>query len=224
MHKTFRVNAALVGVVALAMGGLLAGCGSSSKSSTATTQAPAATTAPPTTKAATAVVVTAKKSPKLGTILADKSGMTLYTLTNNGKAVACTGACLQVWPPLVATGSSTPKGAAGITGLTVAMGAGGKSLVAVKGLPLYHFVQDKDAGDDYGNGLKSFGGVWHVVKPGQQTVSAVAPPAPTPARAATRPTTPPTVAYSPPMTHAAPPAMHQTPMTRPPMNSGGMGY
>ena len=49
-------------------------------------------------------MVTAKKSDKLGTILADKSGMTLYTLTNNGKAVACTGACLQAWPPLVATG------------------------------------------------------------------------------------------------------------------------
>ena len=32
------------------------------------------------------------------------------------------------------------------------MGAAGRTLVAVKGLPLYHFVQDKDAEDAYGDG------------------------------------------------------------------------
>jgi len=91
--------------------------------------------------------------------------MTLYTLTDAGKPVPCTGPCLKAWPPLDApAGESSPKGAAGITGLSTAAGPGGTHLVAVNGLPLYHFIQDKDGEDAYGEGIKSSGGIWHVAK------------------------------------------------------------
>ena len=90
--------------------------------------------------------------------------MTLYTLTANGKAVPCTGPCLQAWPPAtLPAGESKPNGSPGVSGLGVMMGAGG-NLVSRNGLPLYRFVQDKDGEDAYGEGITSFGGVWHVVK------------------------------------------------------------
>ena len=47
-------------------------------------------------------------------------------------------------------------------------------VVTAGGLPLYRFAQDEDSGDAYGEGLATFGGVWHVVKVGQPT-SAAAP-------------------------------------------------
>ena len=33
------------------------------------------------------------------------------------------------------------------------------------GHPLYYFVQDKDAGDAYGQGVKAFGADWYVLSP-----------------------------------------------------------
>jgi predicted lipoprotein with Yx(FWY)xxD motif len=117
---------------------LLAACGGST---THTAASPAA-------GAASEHDVTTKQAANLGSILADGKGLTLYTLTDNGKAVTCTGACAAVWPPL-----------------TSASGAP----VTAGGLPLYRFVQDRDSEDTYGEGMASFGGVWHVVKAGSST-------------------------------------------------------
>ncbi len=150
----------------------LAACGSStSKTSsttgygaTATTIAPAAA-APPTTAAGQPLVKT-KTDPKLGTILADTSGKTLYTLTdNNGQAVACTASCVAVWPPLEAPpGVTTPTGGPGVTGLGVVAGPNGTQVVTVNNLPVYRFAKDAAEGDAFGEGIQSFGGTWHVVK------------------------------------------------------------
>ncbi len=167
MQRNSRGKAAAAMVGAVTLTGLLGSCGSSSKTSSSakTTAAASSTTTGSTAAPAVAPLVTAKKTSKLGTVLADSKGMTLYTLTSNGKAVVCAGPCLKAWPPLDApAGGATPQGAAGITGLSAVAGAGGTHLVAVTGLPLYHFIQDKDAGDAYGDGIKSFGGVWHVAK------------------------------------------------------------
>jgi predicted lipoprotein with Yx(FWY)xxD motif len=178
--------------------------------------------------------VTTKNDPKLGMILADGSGLTLYTLTNNGKAVDCTGACAAVWPPLVASSGGAPTPGSGVGTLGVASLSDGIQVVTTTGLPLYRFSQDHDSGDAYGEGISSFGGVWHVVRAGQvaaatapavtvppTTAKAVAAtPAPTmpPAPAPTRPSP----ANTTPMTHSGPaPTMHQTPATTP---GGGTGW
>ena len=34
-----------------------------------------------------------------------------------------------------------------------------------KGHPLYYYVKDRDAGDSYGQGIKSFGSDWYVLAP-----------------------------------------------------------
>jgi predicted lipoprotein with Yx(FWY)xxD motif len=137
----------------------LAACGSSSSNSS-----PATTTNKPAAQPTVAAVIKSANNPNLGKILVDASGKTVYTLTNNGAAVACTGGCLAAWPPVVlAAGASTATGGSGVSGLTVVTMPMGKQ-VAEKGLPLYTFANDTAAGDAKGDGLSSFGGTWHVVK------------------------------------------------------------
>jgi predicted lipoprotein with Yx(FWY)xxD motif len=95
-------------------------------------------------------MTTTKQDAHLGSILADAKGMTVYTLTNNGMAVPCTGACAAIWPPLTSA-----------SGAAVTAGA----------LPLYRYIGDRESDDAYGEGMATFGGVWHVVKAGSSTAS-----------------------------------------------------
>jgi predicted lipoprotein with Yx(FWY)xxD motif len=101
---------------------------------------------------------------KLGAMLVDAKGMTLYTLTNAGKPVACAGQCATFWPPpLLPSDATTATGGAGVSGLgTVSMNGGIQ--VTERGDPLYRFSQDKAAGNTNGEGVKSFGGTWHIAK------------------------------------------------------------
>lgn len=107
------------------------------------------------------VTIKTRKVSGVGTVLVDAKGRTLYTLTNAGQAVACTGSCVAIWPPLLVTAGSTPKGAKGVTGLGLV--PGGQQVTAAR-LPLYRFSGDSKAGQTNGEGISSFGGVWHVVK------------------------------------------------------------
>jgi predicted lipoprotein with Yx(FWY)xxD motif len=134
----------------------LAACGgsssTSSKKSTTTTSKGAA--------AAAAVVKTANSS-TLGTIVVDSTGKTVYTLTNGGQQVACSGACLQIWPAV-----SLPAGTTNATGSGVQNVAAMGTQVTVNGAPVYTFSGDASAGSTNGEGITSFGGTWHVVKAG----------------------------------------------------------
>jgi len=136
-----------------------AACGSSDNKSVSTKPTTPASTAAPTSGPAAVKPAT---NAKFGQILVDSKGSTLYTLTDaSGKAVACTGQCLTFWPPAIAAaGSSTD-----MTGVTTVAASGGKQL-AYLGLPLHTFVQDTGPGSAAGDGINSFGGVWHVVMPG----------------------------------------------------------
>lgn len=157
-------------LIAIAVALLVAACGGSDgkpAALTTTTQATTTTTIPPPT-------VVTKVDPKLGEILADSTGLTLYTLTANNVAVACETTCPSVWPALeVAPGGRIPTGGVGVGPLGVAPGPNGSQLVTAGGLPLYRFTQDKTPADVNGEGIKSFGGTWHVVKAGAATTSTV---------------------------------------------------
>jgi predicted lipoprotein with Yx(FWY)xxD motif len=105
-------------------------------------------------------------SSKLGDILVDSKGMTLYTLTKNGTPVACTGQCLTFWPPLLLpAGVTTAVAGSGVGTLGMASMSGGEQ-VSYHGAPLYRFSMDKAAGETNGEGISSFGGTWHAVKIG----------------------------------------------------------
>jgi predicted lipoprotein with Yx(FWY)xxD motif len=117
---------------------VLAACSSSSPTAAPTSSS----SANPSASSSANLTMTASNS-KYGTILVDKNGKTLYTLTNGGQAVSCTGGCASVWPPLV---QSSGKPA------------------THNGLALYTFSSDQSAGQANGEGISSFGGIWHVVK------------------------------------------------------------
>ena len=105
-----RSNLQYVAAAALAAIALAA-CSSSAKTASPATNAPTTTAAPTAAgarrprdaDAAAAPTTVAIADSKFGKILVDSKGMTLYVDENDkpGKP-ACTGACLQAWPPVAA--------------------------------------------------------------------------------------------------------------------------
>lgn len=140
----------------------LAACSSGGSAKKAALPVPV--TVPPTTVPPPVVIT--KSDPKLGTILADAQGLTLYTLTNkSGNAVKCDAACTAVWPPLdVPAGGFLPTGGPGVGTLGAAPGPTSSLIVTADALPLYRYTQDKLPADVKGEAITSFGGTWHVVK------------------------------------------------------------
>ncbi|GIZ14160.1 hypothetical protein [Capnocytophaga catalasegens] len=114
-------------------------------------------------------VVQVKKDDKLGKILTDASGRTLYvfTLDADGKN-HCSGDCEKIWPIFFADN---------ITSKTIGMGldvkdfgsiqlTSGKKQTTYKGHPLYYFAPDgmkiEKPGETKGEGARD---VWFVAKP-----------------------------------------------------------
>jgi predicted lipoprotein with Yx(FWY)xxD motif len=105
------------------------------------------------------VVASAKKA-KVGSVLVDARGRTLYRFTAEAQGLpVCTGACVGTWSPaLAATASGLPKHVA-----TVKRPDGGKLQLTYDGHPLYRYTGDRSKGDANGEGV---GGQWYVVKAG----------------------------------------------------------
>jgi predicted lipoprotein with Yx(FWY)xxD motif len=97
----------------------------------------------------------------LGQILVDANGQTLYVFDRDtaGK-IACTASCVQLWPPLRATGAPTGTGVTAALA-TVARPDGGQQ-VTLAGRPMYTYKGDAAPGDANGDG---FGNIWHVARP-----------------------------------------------------------
>ena len=155
--RQFRVHAlATVAVAALA----LAACGSSSKSSSAsdsTTSSPSTTVAPTTTTAAPAADATVKvATTKLGKVLVDNKGLTLYRFDNDttpGQSTCGAGVCATTWPAATVTGTPTVGAGIDASKLTTFMRADGKTQLQIAGHPLYRFAGDAKAGDTNGQGI-----------------------------------------------------------------------
>lgn len=154
-----RITRVLIPALALAL--VLAACGSDSsetKSESTTTSAASATTV------ASASGTTVKVGQtKLGAVLVNAEGRTLYTLsTESATNITCTGQCANKWPPLLLPAGQTPTAGPGVSGsLTIATRPDGLKQAAVDNHPLYIVAGDSQAGDTNGEGV---GGVWHVVK------------------------------------------------------------
>lgn len=111
--------------------------------------------------AKTSAVVKTMHNAALGkTILVNRNGLTLYSLSaeRHGRFICTNGACIALWKPLVVAKGVKPTG---VTGLTIVKRPDGKRQVAFRGAPLYRFVQDTKPGQTNGNGFKDVG-VWRV--------------------------------------------------------------
>jgi predicted lipoprotein with Yx(FWY)xxD motif len=113
--------------------------------------------------AGTAAIVDLHDS-KLGQIIVDAQGRTLYLFeADKGGKSSCEGPCATAWPPYLSNGA--PQAAMGATGGSVATTtrADGTTQVTYGGHPLYYFVGDKAAGDLTGQDINQFGAKWYVV-------------------------------------------------------------
>jgi predicted lipoprotein with Yx(FWY)xxD motif len=115
----------------------------------------------------TATTTAAKAGPsvsvaktKLGRILVDAHGRTLYLyLKDHGTKSACLERCLRVWPP--ATVSGTPTAGPGVAAAKLTtMPRGDSRQLVYNGHPLYTLSSDVRPGQVGGEG---FLGTWYVV-------------------------------------------------------------
>ncbi len=107
---------------------------------------------------------------RLGTILANAQGRTLYYFVpeRGGKIVCSSSACTTYWPPSLNPGGN-PTGGAGVTGqLGLIARGGGAQQITYSTWPLYTFAGDSAAGQTSGQGVVGFGGKWLVATTGLQ--------------------------------------------------------
>lgn len=134
-----------------------------SSAAAVTTSASPTTSAAATASGTTATTVLVRTDPKLGQLLTDAAGRTLYWYTKDtAGGSTCTGGCLAVWPAFSATGSLTlPAGTPGTLG-TITRTDNSATQVTYDNMPLYYFAKDAAPGDTTGQGV---GKIWWVVTP-----------------------------------------------------------
>jgi predicted lipoprotein with Yx(FWY)xxD motif len=122
---------------------------------------------------ATTVRVMTKKLPKLGVVLVNAKGMTLYMFVpDKRQRVTCVHACAAVWPPLY-----LPKGAKPAAGgqakqslLASDRDPTGGRVVTYSRWPLYTYVADTKPGQAKGQALNLNGGYWYVLSPSGKVI------------------------------------------------------
>src|SRR4051812_27864266 len=149
MRLTHIVAATALGAIALTACASGSSYGGSKSSNTSASGAPAAAASN------TAGTVTTGNT-KLGRVLVDGNGMTLYGLTTDSMGTStCDGACASVWPPLTVKGSTLPAGLDAKLFSVITRSDGSHQLQAGK-WPLYLFDGDTARGDTNGQGSENF--------------------------------------------------------------------
>lgn len=104
---------------------------------------------------------------KLGRIVVDARGRSLYLLTNETASnIVCKAdylSCTRLWPPLLTKGK--PRAGTGVNARlldTVRRTKPAGLQVTYNGHPLYFYSADKKAGDTFG---QAYFGIWYVVSP-----------------------------------------------------------
>jgi predicted lipoprotein with Yx(FWY)xxD motif len=219
---TFLASAAVIPLAALGV----AACGGGGAATASPPPVPSKTTTTPTQTATIRVA-----NSRLGRILVDSTGHTLYLFKgDSGTSSACSGACAVAWPP-VRTGA-TPAVAGGANAALVGTipRSDGARQVTYNGHPLYTFVKDHKPGDVNGQGLTAFGAAWFAVSPAGNQISShpaghgSGSPSSHPAAPAAKPQSAPKQAPQ-PAPKPAPPAAKPAPPANNgiPQNGGGDG-
>jgi predicted lipoprotein with Yx(FWY)xxD motif len=165
---------ALVGMLAV-LAIVIAGCGSSDNNSSSSSGGGggaygggggAKTTAA--SSGGGSGVVSVDDNAKLGQILVDSKGNTLYYFLKDkqgGTTSTCSGACAAVWPPYTASGSPKGENGAQASKLGTIKRSDGGTQVTYNGWPLYTYQGDSKPGDTNGNDFEQFGAEWYALTP-----------------------------------------------------------
>jgi predicted lipoprotein with Yx(FWY)xxD motif len=156
-------------------------------------------------------------------IVVDAHGRTLYALSpESSHHLLCKSSeCLKAWPPLTVRSSKTKLVAgSGVHGrLGILRRSNGMLQVTLGGLPVYHFSGDGARGATNGEGIKSFGGTWHVLSAATDTTLEPATAETTPSSPSTPTTSTPTPTT--PTTTTPAPTTTTPPPTPPPVEKYG---
>ena len=120
-----------------------------------------------------AVRVSTRKVRKLGTVLVNAKGRTLYMFVpDKHSKVTCVGACAAIWPPLKLPSGmkALAAGAAKRALLGSDRDPAGGRVVTYNHWPLYTYVGDHAAGQAKGQALKLNGGYWYVLSPAGKVI------------------------------------------------------
>ena len=172
LHRVpHRHRAWPLGTALLVAGVLAAACSSTTATSTTSTTSTTSGSSTAGSAGSTTPVVASATRGSLGTVLVTADGHTLYRLTTDTPTTStCSGACVQLWPPLTVPTGTTPRAAAGLTGPVGTISRSDGTLqVTYAGHPLYTFASDTTATDALGQGV---GGVWFVVGAGPSDTAA----------------------------------------------------
>jgi predicted lipoprotein with Yx(FWY)xxD motif len=99
-------------------------------------------------------------------IVVDARGRTVYALSpETVHHLLCRSrACFGTWPPVTVRSRSLLVAGRGVQGhLGLLRRSDGKLEVTLRGMPLYRYAGDSAKGQANGEGIKSFGGIWHAV-------------------------------------------------------------
>ncbi len=112
-----------------------------------------------------AAVISLASAPKLGLILVDSKGLTVYDFhKDKGTKSSCYGACEQGWPPVISAGQPQAGNGASASKLGTTERKDGTMQVTYAGHPLYTFAGDQKPGEANGNDVSAFGAQWYALK------------------------------------------------------------
>jgi predicted lipoprotein with Yx(FWY)xxD motif len=120
-----------------------------------------------------AVQIGTRKLPKLGTVLVNGKGFTLYMFVpDKQKKVTCTKTCAAVWPPvkLAKSQKAVATGGAKQSLIGSAKNPSGGSVVTYGKWPLYTYVVDTKPGQARGQATNLNGGLWYVLSPSGKVI------------------------------------------------------
>lgn len=152
-------------LAALAATLAIVGCGSSESSGGAYGGSEPSSTTTTASSAPTGTVLTVARAAKVGPVLVDPEGFTVYDFhKDKGTTSSCYGACAKVWPPLTTEGEPQTGEGANAAKLGTTKRKDGTVQVTYAGHPLYTYVADKKPGEANGNDFSSFGAQWYALR------------------------------------------------------------
>jgi predicted lipoprotein with Yx(FWY)xxD motif len=102
---------------------------------------------------------------KTEAIAVTSRGVAVYALfPETAKHLLCTSSmCLSFWPPVKVAKGTKPTKVSGLKGTLGTLKRKGFTQLTLNGHPLYVFSEDHGKkGEAHGDGVKGFGGTWHV--------------------------------------------------------------
>lgn len=110
--------------------------------------------------ASSSTTIIGTHSSKLGTVISNSRGYSLYLFQGR----SCTGACARTWVPLMAVGKLEVASHSGLSAKLLGRVRRGKGYqLTYRHHALYQFAGDHKAGQIRGEGVYQYGGYWYLL-------------------------------------------------------------